>query len=139
MISAGGLRRGFAGLGRVIDFLRTESRRSSAITSSLTPNCCEALAIDLDRVVFLPLFELAVGTIFGRVGARVAAVAIGQALDQRGALAGPRPCEGLLRGAVDDVGVVAVDDDALEAVGAMARSAAGCGIAVTSPIGVYSM
>ena len=76
------------------------------------------LAIDVDRVlVLLPALELALRPVGAGVGARVAAVAIGQALDQRRAVAGARLGEGRLRGAVDLVGVVAVDHDLLEPVG----------------------
>ena len=52
-------------------------------------------------------------------------MAVGEALDQRRAVARARLGEGLLRGAVDNVGVVAVDDDLRQAVGrsAVARGA----------------
>ena len=88
-----------------------------AIASSPMPNCLQPLAIDLDRVALLPALELALGAILGRVGARMAAVAIGQALDQRRPVAGARLVEGRLRGAIDHVGVVAVDHDLLQPVG----------------------
>ena len=87
------------------------------MTSSLTPNCFKPLAVDLDRVALFPFLQLALGAILGRIGARVAAVAIGQALDQRRAAAGARLVEGLFRRAIDHVGVVAVDHDLLQPVG----------------------
>ena len=77
----------------------------------------EALAVGLDRIALHPGFELAGRAVFRGVGARMAAVAIGHALDQRGALAGAGAAIGRARGAIDDVGVVAVDDDALEPIG----------------------
>ena len=47
-------------------------------------------------------------------------MAIGHALDQRGTCAGARSCEGGLRGAIDLVGVVAVDHDLLQPIGGRA-------------------
>ena len=47
----------------------------------------------------------------------MAAVPVGQAFDQRGPLARARLVIGGLRGAIDHVGIVAVDHDALEPVG----------------------
>src|SRR5438132_567006 len=67
----------------------------------------QPLAIKLDRIALLPLLELALGAVFRRIGARVAAVAIGHALDERGAAARARFGIGGGGGAVDDVGVVA--------------------------------
>ena len=47
-------------------------------------------------------------------------MAIGQAFDKRGSAPIPRISKRRKRGAIDDVGVVAVDNDALEAVGCSA-------------------
>ena len=88
-----------------------------SICASPMPNCFKPLAVDLDRVALLPAVELALGAILGGVGARVAAVAVGQALDQRRAAARARLVERLQRLAVDHVGVVAVDHDLRQAVG----------------------
>src|SRR5262249_37890758 len=85
----------------------------------------QPLAIKLDRIALLPLLEFALGAIFRGLGARMAAVAIGHALDQRGAAARTRPGISGGSGAVDDVGVIAVDDDALEPV---SRGAIGGGM-----------
>ncbi len=77
----------------------------------------QPLAIDLDRIALLPFLELALRPVLRRVGARVAAVPVGHALDQRRAVAGARLGVGVARRAIDHVGVVAVDDDARQAVG----------------------
>ncbi len=82
----------------------------------------EPLAIELDRIALLPLFQLALGPVFGRVGARVAAVPIGHAFDQRRPAARARLVVGGNGSAVDHVGVVAVDHDARQPV---ARGAVG--------------
>src|SRR5262249_59548137 len=50
----------------------------------------EPLAVGLDRVALLPLLELALGAILRRVGARMPAVAVGDAFDQRRPAAGAR-------------------------------------------------
>ena len=103
---------------------RSRRRRScascasmSAIISSVDAELQQPLAIDLDRIALLPALELALGPIFRRVGARMAAVAIGHAFDQRGPVAGARLVVGRLRGAIDHVGVVAVDHDPFEPIG----------------------
>src|SRR6202030_1244479 len=77
----------------------------------------EPLTIDFDRIALLPFFKFALGAIFGRVGARMAAVPIGHALDQRRAVAGARFLVSRGGGAIDLIGIVAVDDDARQAIG----------------------
>src|SRR6185437_13322174 len=109
-------RRRFAGLGRGIDlaprfFLDALDRRAVDAGGG------ETLAIELDRVALHPAFELARRPVFRRIGARMAAVAIGFALDKRRAVAGAGPGEDAARGAEDLVGVIAVEDDALEPIG----------------------
>ena len=77
----------------------------------------EARAVDLDGAALLPAVELALGAVLGGVGAGVAAVAVGQALDQRRPAAGARLLVGRRRRAVDRVGVLPVDEDRLQPVG----------------------
>src|SRR5262249_9409474 len=76
----------------------------------------QALTIDFDWIAQLPAIELALGPIFCRVGARVSAVTICEAFDQRWPLARARFLKCGLRSAVNGVGVVAVDQDALKSV-----------------------
>src|SRR5207247_814153 len=73
-------------------------------------------AIERHRIALEPLLELLFRTVFRRVGARVPAVSVGEAFDEGGAAARARLGEGVARSAVYDVGVVAVDDLALQAV-----------------------
>src|SRR5262249_59653282 len=77
-------RRSLAFLGRLVDAALDVGfdRRDHRFADAELP---QPLAIDLDRIALLPLVELALGAILRRVGARVAAVAVGHALDQ------PRP------------------------------------------------
>ena len=77
----------------------------------------KALTIDQDRIPLKPFLEFARGTVFGRVAARMAGMAIGQAFDERGTAALARLLERVERGPIDDVCVVAVDDNALETIG----------------------
>ena len=70
----------------------------------------QPLLVDLDRIALLPAVELAFRPVLGRVGALMAAVAVGHAFDQRRPAAGARLVVGRLRRAIDHVGVVAVDD-----------------------------
>src|ERR1019366_1958259 len=65
-----------------------------------------------------PEIQFAFGPVLGRVGARMAAVSVGQAFDQRGSAAGAGFFVSGFGGAVNDVGILAVDDDRLKAVGA---------------------
>src|SRR5580700_11084118 len=123
-------RRRLAFLGRVIDLLLHVGVDAGDDVIG-DAELLEPLTIDFDRIALRPFFQFARGAIFGRVSARMAAVAIGHALDQRWAVAGTRFFVCSIGGAKNFVGVVAVDDEA--------RSAAGCCTAVTSPIGVYSM
>src|SRR5271170_6829788 len=82
-------RRGFALFGRVVDLAFHVGLDADddvlADAESFKP-----LAIDFDRIALLPLFQFALGTVFGRVGARMAAVAVGHAFDERWAAAGAR-------------------------------------------------
>ena len=99
---------------------RITSVSTLATASSPMPNCFKPLAIDLDRIALFPLLQFAFRPVLRRIGARVATVAIGHALDQRRTAAAARLGEGGLRNAVDRVGVLAVDDDPFQAVGASA-------------------
>ncbi len=78
----------------------------------------EPRPVGRDRVARLPGGDLLVGPVLAGVGPRVAAVAVGERLDERRAVARPCPVDGRLAGQVDRVDVVPVDDDRLEAVGA---------------------
>src|SRR5207245_10736637 len=89
-------------------------RRDGALRNAELP---EPLAVEPDRIALLPFLELALGTIFGRIGARVPAVAVGQAFNERRPAAGTRLLVSRHGGAVNRVGVVAVDQDAIEPVG----------------------
>ena len=77
----------------------------------------EPRPVGRDRVARLPGRDLVVRPVLARVGPRVAAVAVGQRLDERRPVAGARPVDGRPRDLVDRVDVVAVDEDRLEAVG----------------------
>src|SRR5262249_51615935 len=77
----------------------------------------QPLAIDFDRIALEPRLEFALGPVGPWIRARMAAVAIGETLDERRPSTRARLLIGSRGGAVDHVGVVAVDDDRLEAVG----------------------
>ena len=96
-----------------------------SIVSCSTLEFLKALAIDHDRIALKPFLEFARGPVFGRVGARMAGMAIGQAFDERGTAALARLFERGERSPIDDVGIVAIDDDALKTVG---RRAIACGM-----------
>ena len=66
----------------------------------------------------LPGGDLLVRSVLAGVGSRVAAVAVGQGLDERRPLAGTGARDRRRRDVVDRLDVVAVDDDRLQAVGA---------------------
>src|SRR5699024_7457008 len=68
-------------------------------------------------VLFHPGGLLLLGLVGRGVALEVAALAVGLALEQRRALAGPRPCHGLGGRLVDGQGVVAVNRDAGDVVG----------------------
>src|SRR5581483_7895757 len=104
---------GLAGLGGVVDDL-AHTGLDAGNHIFLHAELQQPLAVDLDRIAQLPAVELALGAIFRRIGARVAAVAIREAFDQRWSAAGTRLVESGARGAIDRVGIVAVDEDALE-------------------------
>src|SRR5690606_16946548 len=69
----------------------------------------EPLAVTRNRVFLEPFLNLFVGAVLARVGARMAAVAVGLRLDEARAAALARELERALCRAVDDVDVVAVD------------------------------
>src|SRR5882757_2974652 len=112
-------RRGLARLCRLVDFLpyRMIDIGDLAIGDA---ELLQALPVDLDGIALLPLLKLALRPVLRGVGAGVAAVAVGQALDQRWTAARARLVERLDRLAVHDVRVVAVDDDLRQAVGGSA-------------------
>src|SRR5690606_13114879 len=76
----------------------------------------QPLPIAGDRILREPLFDLVLGPILAGIGARVAAVTIRLGLDETRAAAPSGGVERAQRGRVDDVDVVAVDEDRLEAV-----------------------
>src|SRR5690606_25703718 len=80
----------------------------------------EPLAVTGDRVLAEPLLDLLVRPVLAGIGPRVAAVAGGLGLDQARSAAAPRDIERAHRGLVDDVDIVAVDQDRLEPVRARA-------------------
>ena len=69
------------------------------------------------RIALQPFLELAWRPVFGGIGARMARMAIGKALDERGAAPFARLLKRRERSPIDDIGVVAIDDDALKTVG----------------------
>ena len=76
----------------------------------------QARAIQIDRVVGRPRRDLILRLVRARIGARVPARPIGSRLDERRAAAAARAVETLASGEVHRVGVVAVDEDALQPV-----------------------
>src|SRR6185369_4214984 len=78
--------------------------------------CNEPRALGGDGVAGLPRLDLLVRPVLAGIGAGVAAVAVGDGLDERRALAGPGPRDHPPRPLVDRLDVVAVDDDRLKPV-----------------------
>src|SRR5215472_2232150 len=76
-------------LGRLIDlaaYLRIDRLDRVFLDAELQ----QPLAVDFDRIALEPGLELALGPIGPRIRARVPAVAIGEAFDQRRAITGAR-------------------------------------------------
>src|SRR5690606_933704 len=102
-------------LGRLVDLpLRFGLDRDERVLADAEVE--QPFPVTRNRVLAEPLLDLFVRPVLAGIGARVAAVAIRLGLDQARAAAAARGVERADRGLVDDVDVVAVDQDRLEAV-----------------------
>src|SRR6185437_6524554 len=108
-------RRSLARLGRGLDllFARGLDRRDPL---RFDPEVVQPFTIDDDRIVLQPFLKFARWPIFSWISARMAGMAVREAFYERGTIAVARPVQGSNRRAIDDVGVVAVDDDPIEAI-----------------------
>ena len=85
MSRAGGMGAALQASAAVVDdAVRRPPSRIAAMASGLDAELLQPRAVERERVVLLPLPRARpAGRLLGGIGARVAAVAVGQALDQR--------------------------------------------------------